>query len=287
MRRLPRPAFDAWVSTSHAASSFAGQDLQKKVNEARLDLLAEYKKYEDASEKSEWFNLEHCDYGKGNQIIIAELTKSDLKKLYSEGFVGGCAEARDIYDKLKVAAAGKCPYCAGIGDVDPLDHFLPKSRYPQFAVLPINLVPTCDRCNKLSGGAPIVSVFNQTINPYFDDERFFSDSWISLEFLDESLSSYRYVFNPPEAWPETYRRRAQKHFNDFRLAERYAATASQEVGYIQFEFIPLMMRIGNREAISQQIEGRALSASYAVNGWIRPLYRALGQADWFLSMFDA
>lgn len=39
-----------------------------------------------------------------------------------------------------------CQYCT-IMIVEDLDHYLPKNDYPEFAVLPINLVPSCGTCN--------------------------------------------------------------------------------------------------------------------------------------------
>lgn len=40
-----------------------------------------------------------------------------------------------------------CPYCDG--DLSPaeIDHFLPKSKYPQLSCHPLNLVPVCGGCN--------------------------------------------------------------------------------------------------------------------------------------------
>ncbi|MCC6553382.1 MAG: hypothetical protein IT372_10225 [Polyangiaceae bacterium] len=44
------------------------------------------------------------------------------------------------------ACPDKCQYCT-IVDVAHLDHYLPKKDFPEFAVLPINLVPSCGICN--------------------------------------------------------------------------------------------------------------------------------------------
>ena len=41
----------------------------------------------------------------------------------------------------------KCPFC-GVGRVSTLDHYLPKTKYPTYAVTPVNLVACCAECNK-------------------------------------------------------------------------------------------------------------------------------------------
>lgn len=44
----------------------------------------------------------------------------------------------------------KCHYC-GINMVDTFDHYLPKSLFPEYSVMPINLFPCCAQCNRKKG----------------------------------------------------------------------------------------------------------------------------------------
>lgn len=39
-----------------------------------------------------------------------------------------------------------CPMCGEAGTPNTLDHHLPKKHYPDFSILPLNLVPACDIC---------------------------------------------------------------------------------------------------------------------------------------------
>jgi len=39
----------------------------------------------------------------------------------------------------------------GFGEASTLDHYLPITRYPEFSVFAINLIPACARCNQLKG----------------------------------------------------------------------------------------------------------------------------------------
>jgi len=43
-----------------------------------------------------------------------------------------------------------CPYCSA-NLIKKLDHYLPKSIYPEFALLDHNLVPCCSDCNETKG----------------------------------------------------------------------------------------------------------------------------------------
>ena len=68
-----------------------------------------------------------------------------------EGIFTYCMTGSRTYkDRLYSLAPDRCPICDkrwGFNDKN-LDHVLPKSKFPQFAITPHNLVTTCDTCNK-------------------------------------------------------------------------------------------------------------------------------------------
>lgn len=69
---------------------------------------------------------------------------------------------------ILLAHNGRCPYC-GQQIVKTLDHYLPKTLYPTYAITPYNLVPSCDACNKIKMTESFDSYEQQTIHPYYDD----------------------------------------------------------------------------------------------------------------------
>lgn len=50
-----------------------------------------------------------------------------------------------------------CPLC-GVEKVIVLDHYAPKTHFPEFALLSLNLIPTCSRCNHDKGEDSAVAV---------------------------------------------------------------------------------------------------------------------------------
>jgi hypothetical protein len=285
MRRLDAPVFDAWETTMHAASKFDGTPINDRIAAAEGSFRAHYELFAAASADAAWFELQRCAFGNPDQIIFDDFSKRELKELYEIGLVKGAENARDIYDQIKVAAEGRCPYCGGIGSVDPLDHYLPKARYPQFAVCPTNLVPCCDRCNKLSGSGGFDSYEEQAINPYFDDLRFFEQPWISVEFPESAIIPLRYLFDPPDDWSDRDKERAENHFKDFELAKRYVAAASPDVSYLGGSFVDRMRGLLSASQLRQLLSSKSNAIELDLNGWQRPLYRALADADWYLAQF--
>lgn len=81
------------------------------------------------------------------QLKPLEAKRNTLLNQYKETFNGG----RLQYIRTELMEdASKCPYC-GINTPSQLDHFMSKSTYGQLAVCRLNLVPSCNTCNRLKG----------------------------------------------------------------------------------------------------------------------------------------
>lgn len=111
---------------------------------------------------------------------IAGIEKATMKNLYKDFF----GTESDIRKELYKIFPEACPICDGPwGYVEAhLDHVLPESVFPQYAITPINLVRTCGRCNHKKLAQIGKEEFNQVINPYFKE----------IDFTDK-LSCYIYI----------------------------------------------------------------------------------------------
>ncbi len=70
---------------------------------------------------------------------------ADLKHCYDGMSDKSSSTYNRYYAKIRLLAY-HCAYC-GIHAASTLDHYLAKDVYPEFAVLPANLVPSCSFCN--------------------------------------------------------------------------------------------------------------------------------------------
>lgn len=71
-----------------------------------------------------------------------------------------------------------CPMCGRPG-ADTIDHVLPKDEYPQFSLLSKNLVPCCERCNRVKNKSIPTSSKTRYLHPYYD--QFLTDQVIQLD----------------------------------------------------------------------------------------------------------
>lgn len=62
---------------------------------------------------------------------------------------------------------GFCPLC-GVNLAETMDHFIPQTGYPLFAVHPLNLIPSCERCNKRKSNKISDGKKRKFWNPYID-----------------------------------------------------------------------------------------------------------------------
>lgn len=102
-----------------------------------------------------------------------------LAKPSDEQRLAGCYESgtgidREIVKAVESVGSGDCPYCGMRLSVKPFDrandrdHFLPVSRFPEFSVLSVNLVVSCDDCNDAKLARFADSLGRLTLlHPYF------------------------------------------------------------------------------------------------------------------------
>ena len=84
----------------------------------------------------------------------------------------------------------KCSYCER-GDVSELDHLLPQSSFPIFAVTPVNLIPACHECNHNK-----LDDMSIVINPYFEDTT--QKKWLVCEIIlshGTYIAQYKFDFS--------------------------------------------------------------------------------------------
>lgn len=214
-----------------------------------------------------------------NPVVMAGLKKSDFTKLYERYFRLEEKPGRKIYDQLLNAAKEECPYCGGVGRPRNLDHYLPIAHFPQFAVVPINLIPACRDCN-MDGDNDGFATHpnNQIIHPFLDNDRFFKEQWVFGVFRgasDNQSDTIEYVANPPRHWPIVDIQRAKNHFKDFDLSKRYSIKAAQRLGTTISQIRKMRANGVGDPGIAEMLLLPAVDAAPFTNHWQRGMYQAL------------
>jgi hypothetical protein len=279
MMRLSEPEFTFEQVLEACSAGITGNaELLQKVKHCSAELLAQAPLYLNAASTGK-LHLITAIFSATDPHVVKTLKMSDLIKLYEQYFVPNEKPARQIYNAILNSAKERCPFCGGLGTPRTLDHFLPKARFPQFSVLPLNLVPSCRDCNLDEKGNTFAKEpCDQIIQPYADCDRFFSDQWIFATYISSDTDepgSFEYFANPPNEWPDVDRKRANKHFRDFGLAKRYATKAAESLGMVLSQISRLQKKGMDNATINEVLLQPGIDKALFVNHWQRIMYQSL------------
>lgn len=183
-------------------------------------------------------------------------------------------------DPLEDGFSKRCPLCTQ-RDVQTLDHYLPESVFPEFAVFPLNLVPTCFSCNKAKLAHVPTGYDEQLFHPYFDD-------WGDYQFLTATIDvnsavDASFSVSCPEEVDWQRFLRVQFHFQQLNLNELYSEHAALELVQKR-EVFAQTFASGGSQALKEELELEANARSVPfINSWQPALYRALSESDPFCS----
>lgn len=121
---------------------------------------------------------------------VDEESKKSLKVLY-DTYVKESGVKKFIFDLSLYCAGCQRGYAT---ERATKDHFLPSSTYPNFFVLPWNLVPTCGDCNRAKSNVSPKSNKENLPHPYFNSE-LFKKNWLKVVIQKIKPLKYDLVVN--------------------------------------------------------------------------------------------
>jgi hypothetical protein len=272
MRTLPVPQSAARPTFLQCAADTRNKDLRLRLEQSVDGIMAAADTYLDAAGSRTWYELSHS-------IQKLPATDEELRELYPRTMSGLGRAGRSVYDAIfNSSPNGICPLC-GQGKVFTLDHYLPRSRYAHFAILPTNLVPSCRDCNFAKREQFPSAMAEQTFHPYFDHVE--AERWLFCGVIVQGGVSLNYYVDPPAAWPIVKAERAVKHFQIFKLREAFATYAASELATLKFR-LRLLYDCGGAQMVSDDLALEAMSSRQAnLNSWKTAAYETLAQSDEF------
>lgn len=165
-----------------------------------------------------------------------------------------------------------CPVC-GSPVTGALDHYLPRTVYPEFSIMRANLIPACSHCNSgvkgttVDGGDP-----RRFIHPYFDQ---WADQAI---WYVEILPPFKAAGFKPLALPGLMP--PQDEIVTFHL-ENVLGTQFHLSMATEWSSLPTQIRLRDTElsiaSVEQQVdqELRVALAAKGTNSWLAALLRGI------------
>lgn len=219
----------------------------------------------------------------------------DVKPIkYDETLHDDPYQLYDSKEKLKKSirdlSTSMCPYCSTPDSPFHVDHYLPRSDYPEFSVFTLNLIPACATCNsRYKGKKYLNSDKRKYLNPYFDE---FIKTLKFLEYsllVDKNYLVVQFFINSSIEVDHPYEYQIIKsHFDNLHLAHRYTNLIINEV-FKQFrdEYVetdddtrkPFFLNV-TIEELKRDIEKKIRSfQSYNINYWKKVFFESLKECD--------
>jgi len=200
----------------------------------------------------------------------SNVTREQLRELYSRVLVNGGERA--IYNSIRNGSHyQRCPLCVQ-RDVQTLDHYLSQTSFPEFAILPINLVPSCFECNHAKLNHLAASSEEQLFHPYYDDWGIFP-LFSAVVQIGDNVEIEFHINDG--ALDETTLSRLNLHFEMMGLATLYAEHAAIELVQKRLSFV-MTFNAGGPDALRDDLLHEAASRTAPFpNSWQPVLYRAL------------
>jgi len=283
MNELPKPDinfehhFNKCIENKQAALKTVFLDKFNKINQAASD----YDILACKSELYRWSSIFESD--------LKPLTKDELNKLYEIQMVHKVGPGRGVYDEILSNARGKCPFCS-LGDPRTLDHYLPKTDYPEFSILPLNLIPCCRDCNSFKHIDSAAKHGEQYIHPYYD--KILSIDWLIAQVSYEIDDQPTLVFDINIAvrkYDSELFDRLNFQFEKLDLNHRYSTQSSNELSGKKLRLKEVFEK-GNSQGVQSYLQSEANSwLKSTKNSWQTAMYKALAldsrfhQMDWLSS----
>lgn len=278
MRAMQRPAQDAAQVFTTCIGSIANHGLQARLSAIAATLVAEGTDYDGKAAGAQLYTIA-ADANANHAIVRGAVTKTELKDVYTSHMVAKSKQARDIYQAiLDSAPLGLCPSC-GFGHAETLDHYLSKAGFPQFSVLPINLVPACKSCNHGKLDSVATTAGQQPLHPYYDHGKYVSEQWLYAEVRETSPPSVGFYVAPPQQWDDISKARVAAHFSGFHLQRRFGVQATSELATLRQTLSMFCPNEGSRRV--RVAEYAAVHRNLHANCWKTALYQALSNSAWY------
>lgn len=258
--------------------------LKDRLLSIKDSLISNEQNYIQLGKTSRLHNLiEHSTIQIPNSSKV--VTKDEMESLYTQNIVSRPDSGnigRDIYDYLKsLALNNMCPYCS-IAKAKTLDHYLPKAKFPKFAITPVNLVPCCRDCNSEKDTKFSNSEAEMFIHPYFEDVNNFR--WLKSTVQDNVWPiNFRYEVIISNDRNSILSRRLSNQQKWLDLNNTFNDRANRQFRY-RVKSIIDNYKTGGADSVKKFLQESEQSCRSAeLNSWEACMYNALLNSNWFFT----
>ncbi|ELC7203527.1 hypothetical protein RJO59_004696 [Enterobacter hormaechei] len=212
-------------------------------------------------------------------LVVRPLHKKSLLHTYSSS----TQPLKTLKDDLeKAPEAARCPFCQ-ISESSTFDHYLPKEIYPEFSVLPQNLIPCCSKCNTHKRALIIDKNTNVRLflHPYYDIIPNVNFVKVDISFKNKALLLSYSIYHNKKLSKDQFTH-LTNHFDKLKLAQRFRKASLIDLSGMYKHFNRLANISPNR--LKKELLNEASKYSdWGVNYWRNVLFSELANNNDFIN----
>ncbi|WP_207064001.1 HNH endonuclease [Motiliproteus sp. SC1-56] len=211
--------------------------------------------------------LEHCYDGETSEL---NRIKHDLIK------------SLENQDKIYLS---KCPYCL-MREPETWDHYLPKSKFPEFSVYSPNLIWVCNKCNQKKSDGLVENV-KEVIHTYFDKLPEDCRLVCRINIDEDHIPNADFYINNYDS--SDCAELLERHFLAFELRDLYIKESGSYISSIIKEFS--LRYPGGISALQLEDELMAkyqsIPASWGKNHWQAAVLKGLNECEGLADLINS
>jgi 5-methylcytosine-specific restriction endonuclease McrA len=217
-----------------------------KARLTNLDLPIEgrYLEYDEKYEKDDLQSIP--------MSVYTEQQGDDMLSLYkfsSKAMVDLRIKLTTTKNKI---VSDTCHNCT-ISEINSFDHYLPKEKYPEFAVHPKNLIPSCTVCNGHKGDNWQIDGKRIFISPYLDILPDLQFLFVEVSATENDMDVKFTIDNPFEIDATLYEI-VETHYRKLFLCERFVRNCATIIEEIKTEMLNYSKRLNLKDLKETIIE---------------------------------
>lgn len=233
MKNLKPYSGDCFSFYESVLAAKDSDELRLRLKTIAKELKACYQNYSDR------FNENHLEKLLAEGCFTPH--KADLLSLYNYQFSLLKSLRLEIQYEQPQAIRYTCQHCT-LTSIESLDHFVPKDEFPEFAINPLNLVPSCIKCNQHKSHVWRESGNRSALNLYLDILPV--DQYLFVEVILDRHNEidFEFYLEKPKSVDDDLFNLIESHFGNLNLFFRMREKAVPVISELQNS---INSRLGN------------------------------------------